>query len=108
MEAFAYGGGLSLSSKPGRNFHRRAPWQTTKQDRLYIMVKDEGPYQAVVEALNPLDQPFAHSEPKTFNVKRRPLLPAPLWTEQTPDTLKTDAKGNLSFGWKKLKALSNI
>jgi len=79
------------------------PWQSTKQNQFDIPLKADGQYQAVVEALNAAGQVIAQSDPKLFTVQRRPLLPAPQWTQNTPDILKSDAKGNLSFGWEQVE-----
>lgn len=78
-------------------------WQGVKQNEGTAFVPAEGQYEAVVEALNSKGQTVAQSEPRNFTVKRRPLLPAPQWAQNTPETFKSDAKGNLSFGWEQVE-----
>lgn len=77
-------------------------WQSTKLNIFDLPLPTEGQYEAFVEALNAKGQTVAQSDPKTFSVKRRPLLPAPQWTQNSPDIFKSDAKGNLSFGWEQV------
>ena len=78
-------------------------WQSTKLNALDISLPSDGQYDAVVEALNAKGQTVAQSDARTFTVKRRPLLPAPQWTQNSPDIFKSDAKGNLSFGWQEVE-----
>ncbi len=77
-------------------------WQSTKLNAFDISLPAEGQYEAVVEALNAKGQTIAQSDSRSFTVKRRPLLPAPQWTQNSPDIFKSDAKGNLSFGWQEV------
>lgn len=79
-----------------------AEWQLTKQSLFDISVPTEGRYQVQVEALNTKGQLLGQSDIKNFLVKRRPLLPAPQWSANTPEVLKTDGKGNLTFGWEQV------
>jgi hypothetical protein len=79
-----------------------AEWHTTKQTLFDIPVASEGEYDAVVEAVNAKGQTIAQTETRTFKVKRRPLLPAPQWAQNTPETIKSDAKGNLSLNWQEV------
>lgn len=74
-------------------------WEPTKQNVFEANLPADGEYEATVEALNAKGQTIAQSEPKTFTIKRKPLLPAPQWAQNTPESLKADPKGNLSFGW---------
>ncbi|MGE3682763.1 MAG: hypothetical protein AB7G93_13645 [Bdellovibrionales bacterium] len=78
-------------------------WTTTKQTMFDIPLPAEGAYESVVEAVNSKGQVIAQSAPKVFEVKRRPLLPPPQWLAQTPDVLKSDARGNLTFGWEQVE-----
>lgn len=78
-------------------------WQSTKQTLFDISLAADGNYEAVVEALNAKGQTMAQSDPRVFTVKRRPLLPAPQWTQNSPDVFKSDAKGNLSFAWEQVE-----
>ncbi len=55
--------------------HEKPEWHTTKQNSFEISLPTEGKYDAFVEALNAKGQPLAQSDAKTFEVKRRPLLP---------------------------------
>lgn len=77
-------------------------WQTTKDTFFEAPVAGEGEYVTFVEALNDKAQTVAQSDGKTFNVKKFLLLPAPNWAQNTPETLQTDAKGNLSFAWEQV------
>jgi hypothetical protein len=85
-----------------KNNSNEPSWEPTKQNLFEANVPAEGEYEATVEALNSKGQTIAQSAPKTFTVKRRPLLPAPQWAENTPESLKADPKGNLSFGWEQV------
>jgi hypothetical protein len=78
-------------------------WQSTKQSVFDVPLAADGQYEAVVEALNEKGQTIAQSDARTFGVKRRPLLPAPQWGQNSPDIFKSDAKGNLSFGWEEVE-----
>jgi hypothetical protein len=60
-----------------------------------------------VEAVNAKGQAIAGSETRTFHIHARPLLPAPKWAENTPDNMKSDAKGNLSLGWQPVDGAKN-
>jgi len=78
-------------------------WHTTRQTTFDIPVAAEGKYQVIVEAINAKGLMFAQSDLKTIEVKRRPLLPAPQWASTTPPVLKSDSKGNLTFGWEQVQ-----
>lgn len=80
-----------------------AEWHSTKLDHFEAPVPADGEYEVFVEALNAKDQTVAQSDPRTFTVKRLPLLPAPQWSANTPEIFKTDAKGNLSFAWEQVE-----
>lgn len=82
-------------------------WQTTKQTVFDVSLPAEGRYLASVEALNGKGEAIAASETRLFSIKAKPLLPAPQWTENAPDTLKADGKGNLSLGWEEVEGASN-
>lgn len=82
-----------------------AEWKTTKQNLFDIPVANDGSYLAQAEALNDKGQTVAQSDIKTYIVKRRPLLPAPLWTSNDP--LKSDAKGNVKLGWEHVQGAQN-
>ncbi len=88
---------------PAQEEGETGKWQMTKQTLFDIAVPSEGAFIAVVEALNNRDLLVARSEPKTFTVKRRPLLPAPRWAADTPEVLKSDSKGNLTFAWQQVE-----
>src|SRR5581483_6429709 len=66
-----------------------------------------GRYQIVVEALNAKGQMLGQSDVRSIDVKRMPLLPAPVWASNTPDIIKADGKGNLSLGWEKVDGAQN-
>lgn len=78
-------------------------WKEVSQNFFEVPVKAEGNYVAIVEALNARGDVLAQSKPKIFTVQRLPLLPAPQWTRGAPEVFKTDAKGNLTFGWEKVE-----
>lgn len=78
-------------------------WQSAKLNEFTALIPTDGDYDIFVEALNQKGQTIAQSDRRTVTVKRRPLLPAPQWTQNTPDTFKSDAKGNLSFGWEEVE-----
>lgn len=84
-----------------------AEWQISKQPSLETALPEDGKYEAVVEALNSKGQMLGQSDVKIFDVKAFPLLPAPQWAESTPDVLKADGKGNLTFGWEKVEGAQN-
>ena len=79
-----------------------APWQSTKQNLLDISLPSEGRYAGVVEALDAKGQAIAASPTRIFAIRPAPLLPGPLWSENAPEILKSDLKGNLSFGWQEV------
>lgn len=79
------------------------PWSNTKQTQFDVNVKEDGRYTAIVEAINGKGQAIAQSEVKIFHVKRLPLLPPPQWLSGTPETFKSDGKGNLSFSWEEVE-----
>ncbi len=83
------------------------PWKTTSQTQFATVIPREGQYQAVVEALNSQGHTVAKSDPKTFIVKRMPLLAPPRWKSDTPEVLQTDAKGNISFDWDPVEGAKN-
>lgn len=76
-----------------------ATWSTTKLNNFDIPLKSEGKYVAIVEALNQKNQPIAQSDSKSFVVKHLALLPPPKWAENSPEVLKANQKGDLSFSW---------
>ncbi|MGZ3723239.1 MAG: hypothetical protein ACXVA9_09930 [Bdellovibrionales bacterium] len=78
-------------------------WQNTKQALFDIPVPAEGKYLAQIEALNAKGALLGQSDVKAFVVKHRPLLPAPQWASTTPEVLKGDGKGNLTFGWEQVE-----
>jgi hypothetical protein len=78
-------------------------WQNTKQTLFESSVPAEGRYLAQIEALNAKGSILGQSDVKTFVVKHRPLLPAPQWSATTPEVLKGDGKGNLSFAWEQVE-----
>lgn len=78
-------------------------WRTTKLTMFDVPLKAEGEYEAVIEAINAKGNTIAQSDLRKFRVKRRPLLPAPQWAQNTPEVIKSDAKGNLSFGWQEVE-----
>lgn len=82
---------------------RDQAWSMTKQTTTEVTLPAEGSFEGSVEAVDAEGQTIAESEPKTFVVKRLPLLPAPRWTSATPPTLKADGKGNLSFDWERVE-----
>jgi hypothetical protein len=77
-------------------------WSTTKQNLFDVSLPAEGRDEAVVEAVNAKGQVIAQSEVKVFTVKRQPLLPAPMWGANTPEILKSDGKGNITFSWEQV------
>ncbi len=79
------------------------PWHTTRQALIDSPVPADGKYQIVVEALNAKGQMYAQSEVAEVVVHRKPLLPAPQWASNTPPSLKSDGKGNLTFGWNEVQ-----
>lgn len=78
-------------------------WQTTKLTTLDVPLPAEGRYLASVEAVNAKNEAIAASDTRMFLIKAKPLLPAPKWAENVPDVLKSDNKGNLSFGWEEVE-----
>ncbi len=74
-------------------------WSTTEESSIEKELPAEGQYTAFVEAVNERGQVIAQSEGKAVTVKKFLLLPPPNWSSNTPETLQTDAKGNLSFAW---------
>lgn len=74
-------------------------WKSTKQNFFETAVAEEGRFVAVVEALNGQGLTVSATDAKIFQVKRKPLLPPPIWASETPPVVKADAKGNLSLGW---------
>lgn len=78
-------------------------WRTTKLTTFDVPLKAEGEYDVVIEAVNAKGNTIAQSDTRKFRVKRRPLLPAPQWAQNTPEIIKSDAKGNLSFGWEEVE-----
>ncbi len=82
-------------------------WLQTKQTVFDISLPQEGRYQASVEALNAKGQAIAATDVRAFHIKARPLLPAPKWADNSPDFFKSDAKGNLSFGWQEVDGAKN-
>ncbi len=82
-------------------------WQTTKQNLFDVPLPAEGRYLASVEALNGKAEAIAASETRMFTIKAKPLLPAPQWADNAPETLKADGKGNLSLGWEEVEGAKN-
>jgi hypothetical protein len=84
-----------------------AEWQTTKQTSFETPVADDGKYQVVIEAMNTKSQILGQSEVRNFIVKGHRLLPAPQWAANTPEVLKADGKGRVSFEWEKVNGAQN-
>lgn len=84
-----------------------ANWRLVKQERFEGNIPKDGPYQAVVEALNNKGDTIAISDVKVVKVKRAPLLPPPKWLADLPEVIKSDAKGNVSFGWQPVDGAQN-
>lgn len=84
---------------PKNNPSAEAKWESTTNTFYEAALPSEGEYTAYVEALNERGQTIAASEGKTFQLKKFLLLPAPNWSQNTPENLQSDAKGNLSFAW---------
>jgi hypothetical protein len=78
-------------------------WQTTRQTGFESPIPADGNYQIVIEAVNAKGEMYAQSDIKSIVVNRRPLLPPPQWPTETPPVLKTDNKGNLTFGWEQVE-----
>ncbi len=93
-----------VTSKSGSS---EGTWNSTKQTVFDIPVASEGEYEAIVEAVNAKGQTVAQSDTRVFKVKRRPLLPAPQWAQNTPEVIKSDAKGNLSLGWEEVEGANH-
>lgn len=74
-------------------------WDITSETTFEKELPAEDTYTAFVEAVNERGQVVAQSDGKTVTIKKFLLLPPPNWTSTTPETLQTDAKGNLSFAW---------
>lgn len=90
-----------------KNNANEPEWIATKQSVLEANLPADGDYEATVEALNAKGQTIAQSDPRTFTIKRKPLLPAPQWAQNTPESFKADPKGNLSFGWEPVEGAKN-
>jgi hypothetical protein len=82
-------------------------WKTTGQEGFEVPVPKDGTYQAVVEALDSKGKTVAASDVKMFKVTHAPLLPAPRWLTNTPEMIRSDAKGNVSFGWEPVDGARN-
>jgi hypothetical protein len=78
-------------------------WQTTRQSFFDAKVPTDGTFQIEVEARNEKGQTIAATPPRSMLVRRKPLLPAPLWASDAPDVFKADTRGNVSFGWQEVK-----
>ena len=78
-------------------------WQTTRQTFFDTKVPSDGTFQIEVEAFNEKGQTIAATPPRSIFVRRKPLLPAPLWATDAPEVFKADAKGNVSFGWQEVQ-----
>jgi hypothetical protein len=78
-------------------------WHSTKQTAFDLPLKNEGEFEAVIEAVSAKGNTIAQSDVRIFKVKRRPLLPAPQWAQNTPELIKSDAKGNLSLDWQEVE-----
>lgn len=74
-------------------------WDSTTDNFLEKELPSEGNYTAFVEAVNERGQIIAQSGGKAVTIKKFLLLPPPAWATNIPETLQTDAKGNLSFAW---------
>lgn len=105
----------SLPSAAGYRFRvveealnlNEAQWTAVKQERLEASLPKDGAYQAIVEALDVKGTTIALSDVRVIKVKRAPLLPPPKWLADSPEIIKSDAKGNVAIGWQPVDGASN-